>query len=215
MREFSRRKFIKQIGAVSTLLLTGRNIFSLPALADNSKDFEILIVGDSIVTGQGLKEEDKFYTLTKNWLQGEVFDEKRKVNLQNYSHSGARLFLAEHEKKALQNAEREVDEFHFSELNISFPSMKTQIDVAARNYQKEGKSVDDVNLIMLSGGLTNLSTSYILNGYKKNKTLRQRIDKSCNHQMYKFLQTCRLDFSKYVDNSCWIFSNSFQVFFVK
>ncbi len=104
MEYFSRRKFIKQIGAFSVLLLTGRNAFSLPHFIENNKDFEMLVVGDSIVSGQGLREEDKFYTLTKNWLQHEVFQNKRKVKLKNYSHSGARLFLAEYEKKALQDA---------------------------------------------------------------------------------------------------------------
>lgn len=188
MKDYSRRKFIKQFGALSALFLTSRNAFSLTHFFDSNRDFEILVVGDSIVTGQGLQEEDKFYTRTKNWLQIDIFGNERKVNLQNYSHSGARLFLGENEIKALNDAERSLGEFHFSELNISFPSMKTQIDVAAENYRKEGKSVDQVDLIMLSGGLTHLGTSYILNGFKKSKKLRKKIDESCNHLMYKFLQ---------------------------
>lgn len=188
MKDYSRRKFIKQISAVSALLLTGRTIFSLPNLIENSKDFEMLIVGDSIISGQGLREEDKFYTLTKNWLQNEIFGEKRKVNFKNYSHTGARLYLSEREIKALNDAELDLDEFHYPELNISFPSMKTQVDVAARDYRAEGKKTEDVNLIMLTGGLTNLTTAYILNGFKKNKKLRRKIDEYCNHLMYKFLQ---------------------------
>jgi hypothetical protein len=187
MSDHSRRKFLKQIGAVSALFLTGRTAFSFPNLADQNKDFEMLIVGDSIISGQGLREEDKFYTLTKNWLQNEVFAKTRKVNLKNYSHTGARLFLSEREIKALRNAEMDLDEFHYPELNISFPSMKTQIDVAAREYDAEGKKAEDINLIMLTGGLTNLTTAYILNSFKKSKKLRRKIDEACNQLMSEFL----------------------------
>lgn len=188
MMAYSRRQFIKTFGAVSALVLTGRNAFSFPEFSSIQRDFEMLVVGDSLVAGQGLRKKDKFYTLTKNWLEGEVFDAKRKVNLRNKSHSGARLFLAEHEIEALNKAEKNLDEFYHPEINFSFPSMKTQIDVAADEYKAEQKSPKDVDLIMLTGGLTNLNSSYIINPFNKNKPLREKIDKYCNHMMFDFLQ---------------------------
>ena len=187
MDNYSRRKFLKQFGAVSALLLSSRTAFSLPDLGAAEKDFEMLIVGDSLIAGQGLREEDKIYTLTKQWLEREVFENKRRVNLKNKSHSGARLFLAENEIRALRKAEKSLDKFYHPEVNFSFPSSKTQIDVAANEYQKEGKSLQDINLIMLSGGLTNLNSSYIINPFKKNKPLREKIEKYCNQAMFEFL----------------------------
>jgi hypothetical protein len=175
------------MGAVSALFLSGRTAFSWPDFAGSGRDFEMLIVGDSLIAGQGLKEKDKFYTLTKNWLEKEVFENKRRVNLKNKSHSGAKLFLAENEIKALQDAEKDLDEFYHPEVNFSFPSTKTQIDVAAEEYKREGKSLKDIKLIMLSGGLTNINSSDIINPFKKNKTLRGKIEKYCNQAMFDFL----------------------------
>lgn len=188
MPNYSRRKFLKQIGAFSTLFLASRDAFSLPNLIKYDKDFEMLVVGDSLIAGQGLKKEDKFITLTKKWLEIELFKGKRKVNLKNKSHSGARIYLSEKEKKALKKAGKDLDKFYHPEVNFSFPSMKTQVEVATKEYEKEGKSTEDVNLILLTGGLTNLDSSYIINPFNKNKTLREKIDEFCNHMMFNFLQ---------------------------
>ncbi len=188
MDNYSRRNFLKQIGAFSALLLTSRNAFSFSEFVNSNKDFEMLVVGDSLIAGQGLREKDKFTTLTKNWLEAEVFKNERKVNLKNKSHSGSRLFLSEKEIKAMQDAEKDLDKFYHPEINFSFPSAKTQIDVAAEEYKREGKKLEYINLIMVSGGLTNLNSSYIINPFKKNKKLREKIDKYCNDMMFRFLE---------------------------
>ncbi len=188
MSEYSRRNFLKSLGAFSALVLIGRNAFSLPQIGGGGKDFEMLVVGDSVISGQGLNEKDKFYTLTKNWLENEYFAGDRKVNLKNKSHSGARLYLSEKELKALKDADKRLDKFYHQEINFSFPSCKTQIEVASAEYKSEGKSVEDVNLIMLTGGLTNLGSSYIIDPFKKNKKLRKKIDIYCNHMMFRFLK---------------------------
>ncbi len=187
MTDYSRRKFLKQIGAVAVLCLTNRTAFSLPGCG-GGQDFEMLVVGDSLIAGQGLKKENKFSTLVENWLEEEFFGGKRQVNLKNKSHSGARIFLADEEKKALEKAGLESDKFYHPEINLSFPSIKTQIDVAAAEYKTEGREAGDINLIMLSGGITNINSSYILNPFKKNKPLREKIERYCHQAMFEFLQ---------------------------
>ncbi len=184
--DYSRRKFLKQIGAVSALCLSSRAVFSSPVFA-REKDFEMLVVGDSLITGQGLREKDKIYTLTKNWLQNEVFAGSRKVNIKNKSHSGSRLFLSGEEFKALNDAEKDFATFYHPEVNISFPSSNTQIVVAKNEYLAEGKNPNDIELIMISGGLTNLGSSYIIDPFKKNNRLRKRIEESCNQMMFRWL----------------------------
>ena len=188
MAIYSRRNFLKQIGAAAALILSDRTAFSLPKIIEDDKDFEMLIVGDSLIAGQGLKEKDKFYTLTKNWLQNEFFGEKRKVNLKNKSHSGARLFLQENEIKAMKDADKSLEKSYHQEVNFSFPSIKTQIDIAKKEYASIGKSPEDINLVMLTGGITNLNVSYIINPFNKNKILREKIDQYCNQAMFEFLQ---------------------------
>jgi len=185
--EYSRRKFLKQIGAVSALCLLSRTTFSFPDMFSREKDFEMLVVGDSLITGQGLREEDKIYTLTKDWLQNEVFAGSRKVNIKNKSHSGSRLFLSAEEFKALNEAEKDFATFYHPEVNVSFPSSNTQIVVAKNEYLAEGKNPNDIDLIMISGGLTNLGSSYIIDPFKKNKRLRKKIDEACNHMMFRWM----------------------------
>ena len=68
----------------------------------------MLVVGDSLIAGQGLREEEhKIYTLTQNWLETEVFRGERKVNLKNKSHSGSKLFLSRDEINAFNEAEKD------------------------------------------------------------------------------------------------------------
>ena len=188
MSLYSKHQFQKHLSVIAALLLLSLSGVSYPRLDPNGKDFEMLVIGDSLVTGQGLNEEDKFYTLTKNWLETEHFAGLRKVNLKNKSHSGSRLFLAEDEIKALNKAEKDLDKFYHPEINFSFPSSKTQIDVAAREYKEEGKSPENIDLILVTGCLTNINSSYIIDPFKKNGKLRAKIDQYCNGMMFRFLE---------------------------
>ncbi len=180
-----RRNPIKRIWAVMVLVLLSQASFLFAG--ETERDFEMLVVGDSLITGQGLLEKDKSYTLTKNWLEKDFFRGKRKVNLRNKSHSGSRLFLSGKEFKALNDAEKDFATFYHPEISFSFPSSNTQIIVAKNEYTAEGKDPADVDLIMVSGCLTNLGSSYILNPFKKNKKLRVKIDEYCNQMMLRFL----------------------------
>src|SRR5687768_4474196 len=137
MTNFSRRDFLKTFGAFAGMALTGRNVFSSPGwLSDeNSEAFKFLVVGDSLVWGQGLQEEDKLYFLTKNWLKEEVFSGNRQVKLKVKAHSGARISLHDYEREALENAGKDGTKFYYPEINVSFPSIRTQIDLARREYE--------------------------------------------------------------------------------
>lgn len=190
MTDYSRREFLKHIGAVTALFLTSRTAYSLPELlfSDVAKDFEMLVVGDSLVSGQGLQEKDRFVFITRDWLQNEIFGGLRKVNLKTKAHAGARLFLHENEIKAMSDAEKALDEFYYREINVSFPSIKMQIDIAEKEYVAEGKDTKDIDLIILSGGIADLNTSYIINPYNKKKSLRKKITKYCNEWMFRLLQ---------------------------
>jgi len=75
MKEYSRRQFLKHIGASAAFLLASRNVLSSPDnfFSADSQPFEMLVIGDSHISGQGLLEKNKFYYLVKEWLQHEVF----------------------------------------------------------------------------------------------------------------------------------------------
>jgi hypothetical protein len=92
MKDFSRRQFLKHIGAAAGWLLTSRGVLSLPVFSDDSQPFEMLVIGDSMISAQGLQEKNKFYHLVKEWLQQEVFGTSRQVNLKVKAHSGSRIY---------------------------------------------------------------------------------------------------------------------------
>ena len=178
MNTFSRRQFLKSLGAVATLVLTNQTSFSL---AQNSGNFEMLVVGDSLIWGQGLEEKDKIYTLTKDWLQTEL---GKNVNLKVKAHSGATIFLPDNEAKLLQKGEIAETRTFYPEVNLSFPTLKAQIENAQNEYQ----TPENVNLVLLTGGIGGITGAGVLNPFGNNKILQNDIKKYCNEEMFHFLE---------------------------
>jgi len=186
MKEYSRRQFIRHLGAVAGLFLTSRNVLSLPnfAFSDDLSPFEMLVVGDSLISAQGLREKNKFYCLVKEWLQDEVFGASRQVNLKVKAHSGSRIYLHEDEIEAYRKTEDDINKFHYPEINLSFPSITAQIDVARKEYEKP----ESVNLILLSGGITDVLVANTVNPFISEKKMREFIHKYCNQAMQELLE---------------------------
>jgi hypothetical protein len=186
MQEYSRRQFLKQLGAAAGLFLLSRNVLSFPKFdfSGASKTFEMLVVGDSHISGQGLEEKHKFFYLVKEWLQADVFGESRKVNLKVKAHSGSRIYLHEDELEAMQKAGDDINKFYHQEANLSSPSIQTQIDVARKEYG----NADAVNLVMLSGGITDVLVANTINPFIKEKKMRALIHKYCNEAMFGLLE---------------------------
>lgn len=194
MTKYSRRNFIKQLGgafaASGFFALGGRSAFSATLFDNSVEPFNLLIIGDSLIWGQGLPEEQKFYHLTKQWLERDVFKNEREVNLKVKAHSGASINLRQYETDALARAEIGEDEFFHREINLSFPSIKAQLNAALAEY-KEPQSVD---LIMLSGGITDIRLTTILNPLKDNDELKRDIAEHCNQKMFELLEQAAQQF---------------------
>ncbi|MGC2236708.1 MAG: hypothetical protein WA584_11135 [Pyrinomonadaceae bacterium] len=184
MKKHSRRRFLEQIGAFAAFALAGRSAFSSEISDNSGENFDFLVIGDSLVWGQGLREEQKFYHLTREWLQTEIFKNERQINLKVKAHSGASINLKQYETDALQAAEIGEDEFFHREVNLSFPSIRAQIDVARKEYENP----QSVNLIMLTGGITDIRLSTILNPLKDNDELKRAIAGHCNEKMFELLK---------------------------
>lgn len=182
MTKHARRDFIKQMGAFAALAIAGRDAFSA-AFSDDAEPFDFLVIGDSLIWGQGLREEQKFYQLTKEWLERDVFKSSRAVNMKVKAHSGASINLRQYEADALRAAEIGEDEFFHREINLSFPSIHTQIEAARKEYENP----QTVDLIMLTGGITDIRLSVILNPLKSNDELKSDIIKHCNEKMFELL----------------------------
>ncbi|MCO6511672.1 MAG: twin-arginine translocation signal domain-containing protein [Aridibacter famidurans] len=189
MSDISRRKFIAKLGAAGAAGLLCRDVpaFIGQAAGKWSGDYHFLVIGDSLIAGQGLREEDRFYSLTREWLQEEIVGNGAKVVLKNKSHSGANVYLNERDRKALEDAERPLDEFFPSEVNFTFPSISKQVEVAIREYGEAGVDPKDVGLVMVSGGLTNITVKGIIDPFDDSDNLRRDIVKYCNGYMNRFL----------------------------
>jgi len=186
MKDFSRRQFLKQLGAAAGLFLASRSVLSFPkfVFSNDSEAFEMLVVGDSHISGQGLQEKNKFYYLVKEWLQREVFGASRQVNLKVKAHSGSRIELHKEELEAMLKAGDDINKFYYPEANLSAPSIKTQIDFARKEYER----AESVNLVMLSGGITDILVANTVNPFLKEKKMRELIHKYCNEAMFGLLE---------------------------
>lgn len=182
MTNVSRRQFLKSLGAIATLFVANPTSFLFSQ--ETAKDFEMLVVGDSLVWGQGLDEKDKFYTLTKNWLQNEL---KKEVKLKVKAHSGATIFLHEKESQLLKKAQKSEKEEVYPEVNVVFPTLKTQIEIAKSEYEKEGKQPETVDLVMLTGGIVDITVAGVLNPLGNEKAFKKQIVQYCNEDMFRFL----------------------------
>lgn len=187
MTKYSRRQFLAHLGVASTFVLSGGTGLLSRVFAQNGKrPFEFLVVGDSLVWGGGLKEEQKFYTLTRDWLTREVFINDRSVNMRVRAHSGSTLTLhADEAAKFAKVGKTERNFIYPPEVNTSFPTVKTQLDMAAEEYGEAGRR--NVDLIMLSGGLTDITTAGILDPNGDNDQLKCDIEKYCLGSMQEVL----------------------------
>lgn len=179
----SRRKFLNTLGA-----LGGAAIFSDIARAVSyGKDrtaFNFLVLGDSLVWGQGLKEEQKFYTLTKQWISEELLAGSRPVALDVRAHSGSTIMLTEQEASALLEADRDTGTAVHPEINVSFPSIRSQVAAA----REENPAPENVDLIMLSGGVPEVGVANIVNPFQGNERLRTDIRRYCYEHMSSLLE---------------------------
>jgi lysophospholipase L1-like esterase len=179
MTAFSRREFIKNMcGSVAALFVANRAVFSLD---ETDKPFEMLIIGDSLIYGQGLREENKFYNLVKNWLKTEL---NREVNLNQKSHSGSRLSLHDEDLNGLKLGGIEDKTYFKGEVPLAFPSIESQVVLAQKDYEKP----ENVDLIMLTGGITDIGAPEILNGKSDDTKLKADIVKYCHNSMFNLLE---------------------------
>ena len=169
----SRRHFLKALGLASAMLLVDGKSAVSQALAE-AGDLNMLVIGDSFIWGQGLEEKDKIYTLTANWLASEAFQNKRKVDVKVKAHSGATIKFRKEESLAYQRAERQETFYYDPEINVGFPSMWKQIEVAADEYRAVGKPKG-------------------LNPFSDQKKLPGLIEKFCRDDMFELMEHAALN----------------------
>jgi hypothetical protein len=122
-----------------------------PVSADKSdeRQFNLLVLGDSIPWGQGLKDEHKAWYLVKTWLEDTG---GRQVRERIEAHSGAVIGSV---GDSAGNPIPPLD----GEVNRGLPSVNDQIENALRSYADPAK----VDLVIVDGCINDLDTRRLLN----------------------------------------------------
>jgi hypothetical protein len=132
----------------------------------------MLVVGDSIMWGQGLKQERKFWWRIKCWLQEKT---GREVKEKIEAHSGAAIEAASM-GGMLYSSNGEVPSFT--------PSVNQQID-EARLYYPDRAVVD---LVLVNGCINDVDVRNLLNSATKLEPLEANIKEACGVRMQKLLR---------------------------
>ena len=180
MNAYSRRQFLKSLGTAALFLALPKFSF-----ANAERDLEMLVIGDSLVWGQGLREADKFYSLAKNRLEVEL---KKTVNLKVKAHSGATIFLHEKETAIFKRKDFSEKEVYHPEVSLVFPTLEKQLEMAKDEYEKAGKKASEVDFLLLSGGIVDITVAGLLNPFGNDKLLKKDIEKYCREDMRRLLE---------------------------
>lgn len=176
MRHIDRRTFLgrsAKAAAVAPLLLGLRPFASASA---QERPFEMLVLGDSVMWGQGLREEEKHYTKVRDALEREVVC--RKVNLRVLAHSEATI-LPKH--KFCPDAPGEVP--------ARRPTIPAEVELAVEDYARAGVPLASIGLVVVDGGINDVTVARIINFLTPDDKIVGLARKFCGEAMRDLLGT--------------------------
>ncbi|CAN5601249.1 hypothetical protein BH20ACI3_BH20ACI3_14130 [soil metagenome] len=132
----------------------------------------MLVLGDSIMWGQGLKTPDKAWWRLKNWLQEKT---GRDVRERIEAHSGAAI-------EATLGSEMFTSKD--GEVNLLRPTINEQVD-AARKYYGDPAQVD---LVLVNGCINDVDVRNLLDAATALDRLEASIREKCGGRMQSLLQ---------------------------
>jgi lysophospholipase L1-like esterase len=169
----------KNFGAAliaALLIISSQTVRSqtTPVVAERSalKPLNLLVLGDSISWGQGLKDEHKAWYLVKTWLQQ---NSGREVREHVLAHSGAVIGIP----GEVSGAATGVD----GELSRGWPSINEQVDDALKAYG-DPRVVD---LVIVDGCINDLDSRRLLNAANTPASIRQAAQLKCGTPMEALL----------------------------
>lgn len=178
----TRRDFLKLFGAACATTLVGGVSFA----QTGNRPIEMLVVGDSFVWGQGLREEQKIYSLVADAMRRGDVGPRRDVNVMVKAHSGSTIRFNEPERTKYNVAGRKEEHPLPPEVNVGFPSMWRQVEIAVKEYKTN--SIAGADLIIVSGGITDIAVTELLNPYSDINKLPELIAKYCRDEMRELMR---------------------------
>ena len=170
------------VGLIVFLFVTASTAFAdcpNQAQPPASDALQMLVLGDSIMWGQGLRDEEKFSSRVKCWLQEKT---NREVKLHVEAHSGAVISGAVTPQTFTTSDE---------EVNLTSPTINEQLDHAIQFYRENQASPA---LILMNGCINDVGVKNLLAASTPLEDLRTQVRQSCGEKMRLLLQRVRNSF---------------------
>ena len=176
-------------GAISHRAIAGFTVGQEIIRSVSARPLRMLVLGDSILWGQGLKDEHKFSYLIREWLclkrqHDHVMLQQNceaSVQLHVEAHSGATIFKYQERDGASKNKSP-------GEVPHSNPTVVAQIKQAADFYREQSIASDTVDLILVNGGINDLHAARLFLPFIFAPSITAEADKYCHQKMALVLE---------------------------
>ncbi|MFS8085048.1 MAG: hypothetical protein ACMG6H_05410 [Acidobacteriota bacterium] len=164
----TKRKLIALLAVflISCGAVRAQNPQPAPAAQSASRPLNMLVLGDSISWGQGLKDEHKAWHQTKTWLKEAT---GRDVRERIDAHSGA--VIGTYEKTPRTNFSARQD----GEVNRAVPTVNEQIDEALKSYTDPAQ----VDLVLVDGCINDIDARRLLNAVNTPDEIHRAAEAKC------------------------------------
>jgi hypothetical protein len=167
---------------VSSVPVYPQSLQPVSAVKSDERQFNLLVLGDSIAWGQGLRDEHKAWYQIKTWLQDSG---GRKVRERIEAHSGAVIGSpgdsAENPTPALDG-----------EVNRAYPSVNHQIGNALLSYADPSL----VDLVLVDGCINDVDARRLLNAVNTADGIRELAREKCGPPVEAMLSRIATSFPK-------------------
>lgn len=175
---------IQRLSIVATLIVAiaaaNQSQTLTPAPSKGPADpLHMLVLGDSIMWGQGLEDPNKFWWRVKSWLQEKT---GRNVKEKILAHSGAAIELPISTDREFNSDDGEV--------NLLWPTINEQVEAALKYYDDPAK----VDLILVNGCINDVDVRNLLNVSASLDWLGANVREKCGTRMQTLLRRITSEF---------------------
>ena len=136
------------------------------------RDLNMLVLGDSILWGQGLKDEHKSWYLVKGWLQ-ETFAGQVRERIE--AHAGAVIGTSGNAPPKSLTL--------YGEISSAWPTLNDQIDDALHSYPDPA----EVDIVLVDGCINDVNARRFLNAANTVDGIKALAEEKCGAPVEKLL----------------------------
>ncbi|MCA1816944.1 MAG: hypothetical protein LC746_11140 [Acidobacteria bacterium] len=160
------------------------------------RPLRVLALGDSVMWGQGLRDEHKFTHKLRDWLceqrGGGGCRNEEDVQLHVEAHSGAVVARPDDDagRAAEERFTRDIAPVrYYGEVNHAYPTLWGQLELARRHYAGASIPPGEIDLVLVNGGINDLNATKILLYKILGGDLTEKAKEFCGEMMAEFLDT--------------------------